>query len=56
MNAELSRFVARGRDDTTTSRAAAYRNRFSLECGVITGFDRRVETVRVDMDDFPDVK
>jgi hypothetical protein len=51
MNPERAGFVACRRDDAAFARSAD-RDRLAAQLGIITLFDRRVERVHVDMDDF----
>jgi hypothetical protein len=51
MHAELPRFVACGCDDTSFARSAD-RDRLPAQLRIVTLFDRRVERIHVDMDDF----
>jgi hypothetical protein len=51
MHAELARFVARGRDHAAFARSAD-RDRPPAQLRIITLFDRCVERIHVDMDDF----
>jgi len=51
MHSERARFVTCRRDDAAFARSAD-RHRFAAQLGIIALFDRRVERVHVDMDDF----
>jgi len=51
MHAELPRFVACGCDDTSFARSAD-RDRLPAQLRIVTLFDRCVERIHVDMDDF----
>jgi hypothetical protein len=51
-DAELSSFVARGRDDATLA-GAADRDRLAAKVRIVPLLDRRLESVHVDMDDLP---
>ena len=51
MNPELPRFIACRRDDAAFARSAN-RDWLAAQLGLIALFDRRVERVHIDMDDF----
>jgi hypothetical protein len=51
MHTELARFVARSGDDTALARAADG-NRLAAQLRVVALFDRCVERIHIDMDDF----
>jgi hypothetical protein len=51
MDSERPRFIAGRRDDAAFARSAD-RNRLATQLGIVALFDRRVERVHVDMDDF----
>jgi hypothetical protein len=52
-NPELACFVVARRQYPSTISRAADRNRFTSQFRVIADFDRRVETIHVEMDDLP---
>ena len=51
MHAELARFVARRRDDAACQ-GSADRDRLPAQLRIVALFDRCVERIHVDMDDF----
>jgi hypothetical protein len=51
MHAELPRFVACGRDDAAFARSAD-RDRLAAQLRIIALFDRCIERIHIDMDDF----
>jgi hypothetical protein len=51
MHAKCARFVARGRDDAA-GQGSADPDRLSAQLRIVALFDRRVERIHVDMDDF----
>ena len=51
MHAELARFVTCGRNNTAFPRSADC-NRFPAQLRIVALFDRCVECIHVDMDDF----
>ena len=51
MHAELPRFVARGCDDAAFA-GSADRDRLPAQFRIVTLFDRCIERIHIDMDDF----